>query len=154
MLDRRSIAIRFALPLVPLALVALAISAPLLATSPLLNISIRNFFSIVCHQDAARSFWIAGAPMAVCVRCLGVYLGAVVGAVVPLRRAVALRLVAAAVGFNALDVAAEAFGRHGNLPAMRFGFGLALGAAVGALVAAWVADSAALKLRRSASLPL
>jgi uncharacterized membrane protein len=140
--------------LVPLALVALAISAPLLAMSPLLSVSIRNFFSVVCHQDPARSFWIAGAPVAVCARCLGIYLGAALGALVAVRRGVALRIVAVAVAANALDVAAEWGGLHGNLPATRFGLGLALGAAVGALVAAWAVESAALNLRHAASLPL
>lgn len=29
----------------------------------------------LCHQDPLRSFWINGAPMAVCSRCLGIYTG-------------------------------------------------------------------------------
>ncbi len=30
-------------------------------------------FAGLCHQDAQRSFWIGGIPMAVCSRCLGIY---------------------------------------------------------------------------------
>ena len=33
------------------------------------------FFSQVCHQIPERSFHWAGSPMAVCHRCLGIYLG-------------------------------------------------------------------------------
>src|SRR5205823_10771490 len=102
-----------AIALVPLALAALAIAAPLLPTSPLLSLAIRKFFSIVCHQDPDRSFWIAGAPVAVCVRCLGIYLGAALGSAgVPPARAWASRprlLAALAItaALNALDVATE-----------------------------------------------
>jgi len=150
--------VRRPVALVPLTLAGLAIAAPLLATSPLLSIAIRDFFSVVCHQDPARSFWIAGAPVAVCVRCLGIYLGAALGALVAVRRTVALRFAAITVAANALDVAAEWGGLHGNLPAMRFALGLAVGAALGALVAAWAiesnTESATLNLRRQPTLPL
>jgi uncharacterized membrane protein len=163
---RSGTAARVAIPLIPLALAALAIAAPLLANSPLLSLAIRNFFSIVCHQDPARSFWIGGAPVAVCVRCLGIYLGAAPGsASVPgsprFQSGVAWasrpRLLAAltiTASLNALDVATEYAGLHGNLAALRFALGLALGAAIGALVAQWAAESATLKLRRPATLPL
>jgi uncharacterized membrane protein len=150
--------------LVPLALAALATAPPLLSTSPLLSLAIRKFFSIVCHQDPTRSFWIAGAPVAVCVRCLGIYLGASLGAAlgsagVPPAGAWASRprlLAALAIiaALNTLDVAAEWTNLHGNLPALRFALGLALGAVIGALVAHWAAESAALNLRRPASQPL
>ena len=161
---RRATAVRAAIPLIPLALAALAIAAPLLSTSPLLSLSIRRFFSIVCHQDPARSFWIAGAPIAVCVRCLGIYLGAALGAVLGsagLRPAGAwasrprlLAALAITAALNALDVAAEWTGLHGNVPAMRFAFGLALGAVIGALVARWMNESRTLNLRHAPTLPL
>ncbi|MBI2678989.1 MAG: DUF2085 domain-containing protein [Candidatus Koribacter versatilis] len=139
--------------LLPLTLAALAIAAPLLATSPLLSLSIRKFFSIVCHQDPARSFWIAGAPIAVCVRCLGIYLGGALGSAgVPgsprLQSGVAwasrprlLASLAITAALNALDVAAEWTGLHDDLPAMRFALGIALGAAAGALVHSSLRDS-------------
>ena len=151
----------FSVALVPLALAALAISAPLLANSALLSFSIRRFFSIVCHEDPARSFWLAGAPVAVCVRCLGIYLGAALGAGLNSARASRprlLRIVMTVAALNALDVAAESLSLHGNLPTLRFALGLAMGAALGALVAASVvrsaAESAALNLHRSPSHPL
>lgn len=37
-------------------------------------------FSPVCHQIPSRCFWIAGHPLAVCTRCLGVYIGFTIGA--------------------------------------------------------------------------
>jgi uncharacterized membrane protein len=40
----------------------------------------------VCHQIPPRSFHIAGAPMAVCARCFGLYLGGVAAGGVALVR--------------------------------------------------------------------
>ena len=41
----------------------------------------------MCHQLPERSFWIAGHPLAVCARCLGIYAGfAVAAALYPLAR--------------------------------------------------------------------
>ncbi len=37
------------------------------------------FFRPICHQDPARSFWLAGVPLPVCARCFGIYLGAFLG---------------------------------------------------------------------------
>lgn len=36
-------------------------------------------FSPVCHQIEARSFLLFGQPLAVCSRCLGIYIGCLVG---------------------------------------------------------------------------
>ena len=33
------------------------------------------FFSIICHQQPARSWTIAGEPLAVCIRCTAIYFG-------------------------------------------------------------------------------
>lgn len=38
-------------------------------------------FSIVCHQKPDRSFFINGEQLPVCHRCLGIYLGALLGVV-------------------------------------------------------------------------
>jgi uncharacterized membrane protein len=40
------------------------------------------FFSQICHQDPARSFWIGGVPLPVCSRCLAIYLGGITGVAV------------------------------------------------------------------------
>ncbi len=37
------------------------------------------FFSSICHQEADRCFQYQGLPLAVCARCLGLYLGFVFG---------------------------------------------------------------------------
>jgi len=39
---------------------------------------------VVCHQDPARSFTVAGIPVPVCARCTGLYTGAVLGTLVAL----------------------------------------------------------------------
>lgn len=38
-----------------------------------------QLFEALCHQNPARSFWINGRPMAVCSRCLGIYVGFAAG---------------------------------------------------------------------------
>lgn len=120
----------------PLAFVAMAmapLAAPLLAAGhPLSALLIRSFFSRLCHQDPARSFAIQGSPVAVCVRCLGIYCGVAAAAVVRLRRAP--RLLEIALLLNLLDAAAEALHWHGNLPLTRFWLGLLLGLGAGAVL--------------------
>ncbi len=37
------------------------------------------FFKPVCHQQMDRCLWIAGTSLPVCARCLGIYLGGVLG---------------------------------------------------------------------------
>jgi uncharacterized membrane protein len=51
--------------------------------------SLYTFFSFICHQQPARSFFIDGEPFGVCSRCFGVYFGLFLGvAVYPLWRSV------------------------------------------------------------------
>jgi uncharacterized membrane protein len=118
----------FALALAPLA-------APLLAPShPLAALLIRSFFSRLCHQDAGRSFMVDGSPIAVCVRCLGIYCGAALGCLLGRGRVPAWRLLATAVALNLLDVATASLHWHGNLPMLRFVLGLLLGVGAGAML--------------------
>ena len=42
-------------------------------------ISIYAAFSSVCHQQPERCWWLLDHPLAVCVRCLGFYVGAIAG---------------------------------------------------------------------------
>jgi len=127
--------------LVPLALVAAAVAAPLLARDHLLiAYFLRRCFALVCHQDPQRSFWLAGAPIAICVRCLGIYLGASMGTFVRVSRAWAMRLCALAAAANLLDVAAESIGLYGNHPLPRFLLGVAAGIALGALLRAAITE--------------
>ena len=36
-------------------------------------------FSPLCHQNASRCFYFLGYPLAVCARCLGIYIGFMLG---------------------------------------------------------------------------
>ncbi|HEV2021449.1 MAG TPA: DUF2085 domain-containing protein [Terriglobales bacterium] len=93
------------------------------------------FFSPVCHQDPARLFWIFGGPVAVCARCLGIYLGAAVGAWIPAPRRVLLAGLALFAALNLADVLTEAAAWHGNWKLTRLILGALLGLAAGSLVA-------------------
>lgn len=66
--------------------------APLAKANDLGNISspIYHFFGFICHQQAGRSFHVAGEQFGVCSRCFGVYFGLLLGfAVYPLWRNIA-----------------------------------------------------------------
>lgn len=43
------------------------------------QVVIYALFSPVCHQIPARCFYLSGHPLAVCTRCLGVYVGSLIG---------------------------------------------------------------------------
>lgn len=136
--------------LVPLALAALAMAAPF--APPLAAFGIREFFAYVCHQEPARSFWLAGAPLAVCARCLGFYLGAALGAgFIRASRPRLLQGVAITLALNALDVALEFAGLYSNFLALRFVLGALLGGAIGALVAAWARSATPSRAAATAS---
>jgi uncharacterized membrane protein len=121
--------------LVFVAVAAAPVAAPLLAGShPLAALLIRNFFSRLCHQVPARSFVLDGSPVAVCVRCMGIYCGAVVGAFLRTGKAGAGRLLAVALLLNVFDVVAGILHWHGNLPLPRFLLGLLLGMGIGAIL--------------------
>ena len=47
--------------------------------NPLAGKYLYLFFSGICHQEADRCFHYQGLPLAVCARCLGLYLGFVLG---------------------------------------------------------------------------
>ncbi len=120
------------------AIVALALTplaAPLLAPShPLIALLIRSFFSRLCHQDPGRSFMVQGSPIAVCVRCLGIYCGAALATLLGMGKSSAKRWLAIAVLLNLIDVATASFLWHGNLPLPRFLLGLLLGVGAGAVI--------------------
>ena len=82
-------------------------------------------FSWICHQRPERSWHLAGYPLAVCVRCLGIYLGALAGAVVgrPFSRRWALAAAAVLAG----EWLAEAAGGALALEGARFATGLVAG---------------------------
>jgi uncharacterized membrane protein len=92
------------------------------------------FFSKVCHQLPERSLVLFGAPVAICVRCLGIYAGTALGSLTHLNRRSAFYWFGAALAVNFLDVAAESVGLHGNMPLLRLLIGGFLGITVGALL--------------------
>ena len=132
--------------LLPLALLCAAIATPYCLTHSLLPLgfALHRAFALVCHQRPERSFWIFDAPIAVCARCLGIYLGAAIGLLLRTSRHLALRVLLAAAALNALDAATELAVLHGNWLGMRFALGIILGA-TGALMI----SSATLASRRS-----
>jgi uncharacterized membrane protein len=135
--------IPFALALLSAGGAALAAAAPFLH-SPLID----ALFRPLCHQQPGRSFWIAGAPMAVCARCLGVYIGAAVGLFVSAFRLSALAsgtrpetwhlkpaICLASLALLAADVLSEWLGLRPAWAAGRMLTGLLAGAAAAPLLA-------------------
>ena len=69
-------------------LLFMVIAAPTLRAwgYPLLSGVLYQAFEPTCHQEASRSFWLSGWPLAVCSRCTAIYSGALLGSLlVPLR---------------------------------------------------------------------
>jgi uncharacterized membrane protein len=115
--------------LAPLLLFAAALAVPYFLTHGFFTIglALQRGFALVCHQRPERSFWMFGGSVAVCSRCLGIYLGAALGLLFRTSRTIALRLLIAAAALNLLDATSEWAGLHGNCLAVRFALGLALG---------------------------
>jgi uncharacterized membrane protein len=106
----------------------------------MLGFALQRGFAFVCHQQPERCFWIFGGPVAVCARCLGIYIGAAIGLLTRASRSIALRLLIVATLINALDAVTEVAGFHGNWMGVRFGLGLMLGAAGALLISSSMQD--------------
>jgi uncharacterized membrane protein len=120
---------------VPIALVCAALATPYFVThGALIGLALERGFALVCHQRLERSFWIFGGSVAICSRCLGIYLGAATGLLFRTKRNMALRLLLAAAALNFLDAASELAGLHGNWLGVRFALGLALGASAALMI--------------------
>jgi uncharacterized membrane protein len=131
----------FVLALSPLA-------APLLAPShPVIALVIRSFFSRLCHQEPERSFIVQGSPIAVCVRCLGIYCGVALASLLGMGKTLAMRLLAIALLLNLLDVATASLHWHGNLPLPRFLLGMLLGVGTGAVLLSPLSGSLFTRIR-------
>ena len=122
--------------LLPLALVAAAVAVPYCLSHGFLipAVLLHRAFAFVCHQRPDRTFSLFGFPIAVCARCLGIYLGAAIGLLLRTSRSLALRLLFAAAALNALDAATELAGLHGNWMPLRFVLGALLGSAAALLI--------------------
>jgi uncharacterized membrane protein len=122
---------------VPFALAGAACAVPwLLVHLPIFGFALQRGFSLVCHQQTDRSLVLFGGSVAVCARCLGIYLGAAVGLLIRLPREVAWRVLVASATINVIDWLTELLGLHGNWTFTRFALGLALGMAAAMLVTA------------------
>ncbi len=89
-----------------LVLAATWVSAILIA--PLIDSrAIYTFFSTICHQVAERSWFLAGEPLAACIRCTSVYVGFLSGLV--LRIPPDKRLLRASVALLLLEVCVAHF---------------------------------------------
>ena len=92
--------------------------------------------SLVCHQQPERSFHAAGHPLPVCARCLGLYLGGALGALLgwagrPAASGRARRLLTAAALPTAATLALEWSGSSALSNVTRWAAALPLGAAAG-----------------------
>ena len=121
--------------MVPATFAAVAVAVPwLLVHSPVLGLALQRGFALVCHQHPERSFVLFGGTVAVCARCLGIYLGAALGMLVRVPRDLAWRLLLGAATINLVDWIAEVSGVHGNWMLARFALGAALAVAAAMLV--------------------
>jgi hypothetical protein len=114
--------------------------------------------AVICHQQADRSFQVAGLPMPVCARCFGLYAGASAGAVAVLlwvlarRRGAAapltlpltrLRVLVLSSGVPTLALwTVEHVAGTPTSPDARALAAVPLGAAIAALVALWAGGAA------------
>lgn len=95
-------------------------------------VALQTFFHAVCHQRPDRSFAFYGQPCAVCVRCLGAYLGLLLGTLLRLASKPAKQIFLAVLLLNVLDVAMEFARLHGSVSWLRFVLGCGLGVSTSA----------------------
>lgn len=106
---------------------------------PLLSVpwraAVMDAFAPVCHQMPSRSLHLGGVPIAICDRCLGIYLG-VVGGVATVKRSHAFwswlgeprrYFFLASLAPLVVDWAGPLIGLWGNVPSSRFLTGLFFG---------------------------
>ncbi len=118
-----------------LGLVLVALTPPFLAVHhPIAALVVRSFFGRLCHQLPGRSLFMEGSPVAVCVRCLGIYCGAALAAWISLKAETVRWLLASALLLNLLDVCAEKAHWYGNVPLSRLCLGVWLGFGIGAVL--------------------
>ena len=135
-MDRKGYSVTW-FAIAPVTLTVVAVAVPLLmARVPVIGFALQRCFALVCHQRPERSFILSGGSVAVCARCLGIYLGAALGALLRVPRAIAWRVVVAAVAINGFDWCGELTSVHGNWMFARFALGTALGAAAAMMIGA------------------
>ncbi len=108
--------------------------------------ALRSFYAPLCHQHASRSLNVAGAPLAVCARCAGAYLGGAAGltvAALGLGRLGRRKLAWLSLGVfpSVVDVAARGMGYAGLENLARAVIAIPAGAVAGVLLAEGVEDA-------------
>lgn len=120
---------------------AAAVLAPLLASENRPEAAVfYAAFRPFCHQEVERVWSLAGEPLAVCVRCLGVYWGMVAGGLAPQGFGSRRAMVGAAAVCLA-SWALEATGIAVPPAGLRFVAGLAVGLTVGCAIASGLAET-------------
>ena len=101
----------------------------------------RAVFASVCHQQPSRSFWMNGAPLAVCERCFGIYFGLLLGVSIAFIHHPSLSFLkpaaVLAVILLSMDGFGSMFGIWDGTPSIRVGTGLAMGLIGGFLLVSW-----------------
>ena len=93
-----------------------------------------DWFALQCHRDDGRRIEILNGALPVCARCLGIYSGLALGALLlrPRLSFVAVRnWVVIGSALMVADVASERFAMHGSWPWARMATGVILGFPVG-----------------------
>jgi uncharacterized membrane protein len=141
--------------------VFLILLAPLAEANNFSSVShpIYRFFSFICHQMPARSFYLEDSPFAVCARCFGVYCGLLGGfTAYPIFRSLEtvepfprpwlfLAMIPAAI-----DWSLGVFGIWENTHWSRFSTGFILGAACAVFIVPAIVEIAqlsALRMKRN-----
>ncbi len=95
-------------------------------------------FRGVCHQVSERCFCIYAQPMALCVRCTGIYSGIMLAALLWTKpcqnRKMLLALLGGSASVMLLDVALETIGAYHNVKWLRFTTGVGFGVALAPLL--------------------
>jgi uncharacterized membrane protein len=96
----------------------------------------RLLFRMLCHGRVERCFQLFGAPMPICARCTGIYLGLLAGLLafplIPLLRERVMRMVAlVAIVPLGLDGLTQLFGLRESVNPLRVATGIVAGMAFG-----------------------
>ena len=107
----------------------------------------RAIFSLICHQDPARSFALFGHPWAICHRCSGIYFGLFLFSAFPLGWSAVMDVpghrrawVVATTTPLLLDALLPLAGLWGNTPASRLVTGMIFGFMLSSLLTTALAE--------------
>jgi len=145
------------------ALIIAAFAAPLLLSRPFPTAAFFTYlpFSFICHQIPERSFTFMHHPLAVCHRCLGIYLGFFLGTMLSsflfrIPRGLWRSCVLSASSFMALDALLPFTGIWSGFWLCRFLTGLVFGVAAAPFVVIGLDEILKMiyRQRRAISMPL